>query len=265
MPEKIFSPQNPMVKNIVRLQKTKERKAQNRIVIEGYREIHLALDAGFLVEYLFVCKKITGEALPELFLPDLKEKIIEVTPAVFNKIAYREQSDGLMAIAIPKDISIHSVFLSNNPLVIVLESVEKPGNLGAILRTADAASADAVIICDPLCDIYSPNTIRSSIGCVFTQQVAVCTTEEAISWLVENKITTFAAALTGNKQYHEMDFSRATAIVMGTEAHGLSKQWIENTDYQIKIPMLGKIDSLNVSVSTAILVFEALRQRNFYQ
>jgi TrmH family RNA methyltransferase len=146
-----------------------------------------------------------------------------------------------------------------------LEAVEKPGNLGAILRTADAASVDAVIICDPLTDIYNPNAIRSSIGCVFTNQIVSTSSDKAIEWLKNNNIRAYAAALTARKNYHETDLTGSTAIVMGTEANGLTQKWLNQTDVQIIIPMCGDIDSLNVSTSTAILIFEAMRQRNFYK
>ena len=153
--------------------------------------------------------------------------------------------------------------MGSSSLILVLESVEKPGNLGALLRTADAANLDAVIICDPQTDIYNPNAIRSSIGCIFTMPVVTCTTTEAIDWLKQNKIRIFGTALTATRFYHESDLRVPAAIIMGSEAYGLSKTWLNESDELIKIPMNGKIDSMNVSASAAIVVFEALRQRNF--
>jgi len=267
MSEKITSIQNPGIKNILKLQqKSRERREQNLMVIEGFREINLAMTSGFAVQMLYVCPEIAhSEELSALTAIAGSSKITEVSQEVFEKIAYREGSDGLLALATPLYRSLDELQLSDNPLIVVLEAVEKPGNLGAILRTADAAKVDAVVICDPLCDIYNPNTIRASIGCVFTNQVVTCTTGEALDYFQRKKIKTFAAALTAQKFYHETDFTVPCALVMGTEAFGLTGKWLDGATAQIKIPMLGRIDSLNVSTSTAILVFEAKRQRKFIQ
>ena len=261
MPEFISSLQNPRVKQAVRLlEKASERKSQNLTVVEGEREIGLALRAGCRVQTLFVCRDVCGQP-PGLAFPE--DTIFEVSKAVFDKLAYRENSDGLIALIEPKKISLSEIKLGANPFIIVLESVEKPGNLGAVLRTADAARVDAVLICDPQTDLYNPNVIRSSIGCLFSNQVVVCTSDETIRWLREKQIRSHAAALTATDFYHETDFMQPSAIIMGTEAFGLSDKWLREADTQIKIPMRGQIDSLNVSASTAILVFEAMRQRGF--
>ncbi|GBU07493.1 hypothetical protein AwDysgo_08240 [Bacteroidales bacterium] len=187
----------------------------------------------------------------------------EVDKEVFQKIAYREGSDGLLALAKAKAHTLGQLSLPSNPFLILIESVEKPGNLGAILRTADAARVDAVIVCDPLTDIYNPNTIRSSIGCVFTVPLATCTKEEAFEFFKSNNIQSYAAELTASQWYHDTDFRGASAILMGTEADGLSEFCLQNASARIKIPMRGCIDSLNVSVSAAIITFEAMRQRGF--
>jgi len=183
--------------------------------------------------------------------------------AVFEKVAYREGSDGLIALIKPKEHRLDQLQLKDKPFIIVLESVEKPGNLGAVLRTADAANVDAVVICDPLTDLYNPNAIRSSVGCLFTVQVAVCSSKECFDWMQAKEIRSFAAELKGSEWYHESDFKGPTAIIMGTEADGLTSFWLDNADKRIKIPMRGVIDSLNLSVSTAVLTFEAMRQRGF--
>jgi TrmH family RNA methyltransferase len=189
-------------------------------------------------------------------------QVLEVGKAAFARIAYREGSDGLIALAVPRNLKINELKLSTIPLILILESVEKPGNLGAIMRTADAAGIDAVIVCDPLTDIYNPNAIRSGVGCIFTCQVVTSSSEEAIDWLKKRKIKVYAAALTDNALiYHHMDFRGPTAIVMGTEATGLSREWLGSSDAQIIIPMKGIADSMNVSTSAAVLVFEAVRQR----
>lgn len=262
--EKIISLQNPKIKNIAKLGKAKERRSQNLFVLEGARELSLALSAEYTMDSVFVC--------PELFsksdYPDVLDTIDNhiqygVSLQVFEKIAYREGSDGIIALVKPRSHQLSDLILKENPFIIILEAVEKPGNLGAILRTADAAQADAVIVCDPLTDIYNPNAIRSSVGCVFTVPIAVCTSHEALDWLKKNNIQSFAAELEASDWHHEADYTLASAIVMGTEADGLTPFWLSNADHRIKIPMRGKIDSLNVSVSTAVITFEAMRQRGF--
>jgi len=264
MIEKITSTQNPKIKNIVKLQqKSSERKSQNLIVIEGLREISLAVKAGFSIKSVFICSDIV---LPEVVMNELKLdfQYFDVSKDVYNKLAYRESTEGIIALAEPKFYQLDNLKLRENPIIIILESVEKPGNLGAILRTADAAKVDAVIISEPLTDIYNPNIIRSSVGCVFTNQIVACSSDDAIQWLKRKGIKSHAAALTAKKYYHQMDLSGPVAFVMGTEADGLTDKWLKSTDEQVIIPMSGEIDSLNVSISTAILVFEAMRQRNFY-
>ncbi|OFX85818.1 MAG: rRNA methyltransferase [Bacteroidetes bacterium GWF2_33_16] len=263
--EKITSIQNPRIKNIVKLQqKSSERKNQNLIVIEGFREIALAIKSGIEIKAIFFCSEIiSSERIKEI--NNNENLVFDISREVYHKIAYRESTEGILVLAEPCFLSLKDLKLRKNPFLIILESVEKPGNLGAILRTADAANVDAVIICDPLTDIYNPNVIRSAVGCVFTNKVVACSSEKAMHWLKENKIKSFAAALTAKQFYHETDFTGSSAIVMGTEADGLTQKWIKGTDEQIKIPMNGEIDSLNVSTSTAILVFEAMRQRNFYK
>jgi RNA methyltransferase, TrmH family len=256
--ERITSLQNERVKNLVRLQKSSERKKQNLILIEGWREIKQAIDKGFQIEAFY----LKEEKDKDVNLPS--GKIYQLALPVFEKIAYRENTEGVIAIAKPTFHSFDTLKLRKNPLLIVLESVEKPGNLGAILRTAEAAAVDAVIVCDPLTDIYNPNVIRSSLGCVFSVPVVVCRNQDAIEYLKEKKIRTYAAELTASKRYDLIDFSQPSAIVLGTEATGLTEEWINAADEKIIIPMLGSHDSLNVSVSAAILVFEALRQRGFY-
>jgi len=258
MKDIITSVQNERIKEIIRLRKPRERRKQDLIIIEGKQEIELAHQAGLEIVELFYCqdfansKKIAG--LPE-------EKLAPVVPAVFQKISYRENPDGFLALAKPKYLELSKIKLNKNPLVIILESLEKPGNLGAILRSADATGADAVIVANPKTDIYNPNVIRASLGTVFTNQVAVASTEEARNWLAKNKIKSLAATPEAKKIYTEADYKGAVAIIMGEEHPGLSKDWLEKVDEKIKIPMRGKIDSLNVSASTAIILFEAVRQR----
>jgi TrmH family RNA methyltransferase len=261
--ERITSLQNQRIKNIIRLEKPRERKAQNCFVAEGYREISKAIQSGFTISELYVCYEIgEKEQTDELVnLLHNKAKLFDVSREVFEKMAYREGADGLLAVGVPRYLQLRELQLSANPLILVVEAVEKPGNLGAILRTADAAAIDAVVVCDPHTDLYNPNVIRSSLGCIFTCKVAVCSSSEAIQYFKKNEIQTFAAALTAKKYYHETNLAGSVAIVMGTEADGLSDVWLNGADDQIKIPMCGVADSLNVSTSAAVLVFEAKRQR----
>ena len=258
----ITSLHNQRIKDVVKLANARERRKQNLFVIEGARELAMAIESGYTIKSLFVCDDLLSDVGATLAVaPTHAVSIEKVSVDVFRKMAYREESDGLIALSQPRQLSLEKVSLSQNPFIIVLEAVEKPGNLGAILRTADAARVDAVIVCDPKTDIYNPNTIRSSIGCVFTQQVVACTSDDALLWLKQKNISVFATDLAAEEPYYEADFNRPAAIVMGTEAEGLTDFWIHNANYRIKIPMHGFINSLNVSVSTAVITFEAMRQK----
>ncbi|MEI6456882.1 MAG: RNA methyltransferase [bacterium] len=261
----VTSLQNPLIKNILLLQeKPRERKNQGVFLIEGYPEIRLSVISGFEINTLLFCPALIKQSeLDDLTKNVNPTEMIECSAEVFNRVAYRKDTGGVITIAIQKRISFEALHLKENPLLLVLESVEKPGNLGAVLRTADAAGLDAVIICDPQTDIYNPNTIRSSIGCIFTVPVVTSTSSETLAWLRSKHILAYGTALTAQRFYNETELHTPCAIIMGTEATGLSKVWLEGADDLIKIPMRGRIDSMNVSVSAAIVVFEALRQRNF--
>lgn len=253
----ITSKTNPKIKNIIKLEKASERREQNRILIEGRREIERAVDCGFEVDTLFICQDIAKDGASIT-----ARSVEEVSLEVFEKIAYREGSDGLLAVAIPKYADLQQFKPKRkNPLIIVLETVEKPGNLGAVMRTADAAGVDAVIIADPRTDLYNPNAIRASVGCIFSVPLFACSSEECIKWLKANNITIYCTYLKASIDYLDADFKKASAIVMGTEATGISQQWVDAADQNIIIPMNGIADSLNVSVTTAIVTFEAIRQR----
>ena len=252
----ITSKTNEKIKNLVRLQKASERREQNRILIEGQREIERAYACGFEIEQLYVCESLLRTPI------NIKAEFVEtVSEDVFDKIAYREGSDGLLAVAKPKHKNLNEFKPRKDALIIVLETVEKPGNLGAVMRTADAAGVDAVIIADPATDLYNPNAIRASIGCIFSVPVYACSTEECINWLKKNGITIYCTYLKASIDYLDANFRKATALVMGTEATGISEAWVEAADQNIIIPMNGIADSLNVSVTTAIVTFEAVRQR----
>lgn len=252
----ITSKTNPKIKNVVKLQKSSERREQNRIIIEGRREIERAVACGFVVDTLFVC----NDLIKEKFVVEA-DVVEEVSLEVFEKIAYREGSDGLLAVAIPKYADLKDFKPKKNPLIIVLETVEKPGNLGAIMRTADAAGVDAVIIADQRTDLFNPNAIRASVGTIFSVPLFACSSEECIEWLKANDIKIYCTYLKASIDYLDADFRQGSAIVMGTEATGISDIWVEAANQNLIIPMNGIADSLNVSVTTAIVVFEAIRQR----
>lgn len=258
----ITSTANSRIKAMLKLAKASERRKLGHFVVEGVRELQLALGHGYSPDVLYFCPELVPDGFSSrLGVPE--DICMPVSRAVFDRIAYRENRDGIVGVLHTRPLLLSDIRLSEYPLVIVLEAVEKPGNLGAVLRTADAVQADAVVVCDPKTDFFNPNVVRSSIGCCFTRQVALCTNEELLAWLAVHGITTYAAALTADGLYHEADYQGAVAFLMGTEATGLSDFWLHHADHNIKIPMLGEIDSLNVSVSTAILVYEAKRQRGF--
>lgn len=260
----IVSKHNPQIKAIDSLLlKSKTRRDKDLFVLEGLRETRMALQAGYVLQSLYYCPAILYDPLQALALPPHGIKPIPIEESLYRRWAYRGSTEGILAIAKTRITRLEQIKLPERAFVIVLESVEKPGNLGAILRTADAIRATAVIVCDPLTDLYNPNLIRSSVGCIFTVPTAVCTSLQAFEWLRKNGIAIYAAALQDSREYHHVDFRPPSAIVMGTESEGLSTFWREKAASRIKIPMLGAIDSLNVSVSTAVLCFEAMRQRNF--
>ena len=258
-PSPITSLQNARVKQVVALQqKSSERRKTGLFVVEGLREIGHCQSAGYEFDSIFWCKELCGSWQPAA---DVAPLVSEVTPTVYAKMAYRDSTEGIMAVVRSRHLTLNDLRLPDDALLMVLESVEKPGNLGAILRSADAAGADAVIVCDPLTDLYNPNLIRASIGAAFTVPTLACTSEECISFLKSRGIRILTAQLQDSSLYYDTDMRQATAIVMGTESTGLTNQWRVAADARIRIPMSGRLDSLNVSVSAAILLFEAVRQR----
>jgi TrmH family RNA methyltransferase len=259
--KRIESPQNPLIKNILKLQeKSRERKKQGLLVVEGKREIELAIKGGYEVTSLLVASnKIDAAFLAQFDATDA----IEVSPAVYQKIAYRESTEGMIALVKSKKTSLENLqFTTETPLILVAESIEKPGNMGAMLRTADAANIDAVILANPKTDLYNPNVIRSSVGCLFTNQIATGTSEEIIHFLQKKNIAIFSATLQNSNPYTQENYTQGSALVVGTEATGLTEVWRTKATQNINIPMEGHIDSINVSVAAAILIFEAKRQRN---
>lgn len=262
----ISSPQNPKIKQLLELQaKSSARRKEGLFVVEGAREIGHCLEAGFEISSIFHCPSIMGRSAAAMELdPSVVHSncSFEVSEQVYNKLAYRESTEGIIAVFHQRNLKLEQLELSGNPLIIVVESVEKPGNLGAILRSADAAGADALIVCDPLTDLYNPNLIRASIGAAFSVQSVCCSSEECIKYLKDKGIKIFTAQLQDSSLYYDSPMDGPCAIVMGTESTGLKDEFRKAADAHIRIPMLGKLDSLNVSVSAAILLFEAVRQRN---
>jgi len=261
--KKIESLHNPLIKHLVQLQtKSKIRKQSQTFLIEGVREISLALKGGYELETALFSSEIISETEIKKVIPSNVE-LIEISTDVYKKLAYRDTTEGILGIAKTKSLKLEDLNLPENPLILVAESLEKPGNLGAILRTADAAKLDAVLIANPKSDMYNPNIIRASVGCLFTNNIAVGTTDEVISFLRKKHINIYCATLQNAVLYHTKDYTQPTALVVGTEATGITDEFRKKSDGNIIIPMQGEIDSMNVSVAASILIFEAKRQRGF--
>ncbi|WP_291099416.1 MULTISPECIES: TrmH family RNA methyltransferase [unclassified Flavobacterium] len=261
--KQITSVQNPFIKSLVLLQeKAKARKQSGIFLIEGQREIEIAIKGGYEIETILFLPELISE-VQITKLTNKQIELIEISKDVYQKLAYRDTTEGILAIAKTKSLQLSDLELSENPLILVAEAPEKPGNIGALLRTADAANLDAVIIANPKSDLYNPNIVRSSVGCLFTNQIATGTTSEIIAFLKERKINIYCATLQNSTSYHTQDYTKPTALVVGTEATGLTEEWRNEATQNIIIPMQGEIDSMNVSVAAAILIFEAKRQRGF--
>ncbi|MDG1573231.1 RNA methyltransferase [Robiginitalea sp. M366] len=261
----ISSSHNPEIRQLQHwTQKSRDRRKAGRFVLEGLRELGLALEGGYTAERVYYCPEILEagalERLPQLHgVPRTT-----LSPEVYRQVAYRGKTEGVLAVMHAREHSLDALeFKRKSPLILIAEAPEKPGNVGALLRTADAAGLDAVIIADPRSDLYNPNVIRSSVGCLFTVPVAVASTAETLAYLEQEGIHLMAACLGGATRYDQADYRPPTAIAVGTEATGLTEAWRQQAKAKVEIPMAGAIDSMNVSVSAAILVFEALRQRGF--
>ncbi|MEL7432040.1 MAG: RNA methyltransferase [Chlamydiota bacterium] len=262
----ITSSQNERIKKLERLKKPRERKKTGRFLIEGYREISRALMGNYVLEELYFS--------PELFLRKENEDLLakkiaqqkgvltQLAPALFAKLSYRDRPDGLLAVATQKKTLVEQISLSQEPLVLLAERIEKPGNLGTILRSSDAAGVDAVLVTDPVTDIYNPNVVRSSVGCLFTQTVVQIEQTRALSYLQEHKIRTLAATPYGEDLFTEVDLSGPIAILVGSEQYGLKEESLASADLRVRIPMFGEADSLNVAQATTLLLYEAVRQRH---
>ncbi len=262
--KEISSIHNTYIKELFQLkEKSRARKKSGIFLIEGVREITLAIKGNYEIkEILFYPELISEHDINELSNDQIA--LIAVSKDVYQKLAHRSTTEGVLAVAKSKNHAIDKItFSSENPLVLIAEAPEKPGNIGALLRTADAANVDAVIIANPKTDLYNPNIIRSSVGCIFTNQIALSSTSDIIQFLKTNNVSIYCAALQASVNYHTQDYTKPTALVVGTEATGLSQEWRDAATQNIIIPMQGEIDSMNVSVAAGILIFEAKRQRDF--
>ena len=248
-----------MVKSILELKfKAAKRKEQGLCIIEGQKELEIAVASGLVIEKLLLKKSLE---LTNPFLKDIALEVFECSSEVMEKIAIRDVKSSIIAVARANYLSLSEVKLSENPFVLILENIEKPGNLGSLFRAADAANVDVILCTDMKTDIYNHNVVRNSLGCVFSKQIVSCTNQEALDFCKKNEIEIFTTYLHTDKYYYQEDFNLPTALVFGTESTGVSDFWIWNTEHKIKIPMMGKIDSMNVANSASILLYEVVRQR----
>ena len=260
----ITSKQNPAVKQLVALRRRREREQAGVTLVDGYEELSCALDSGVVVNHVYYCPELMGGPGQEARLQDLVASGIAATELardVFEKVAYREGADGWLAVVPALKTALSDLTLGKNPLILVCEAVEKPGNMGAMLRTADAAGADAVISVDGVTDWANPNVIRASKGAVFSVPVADASQGELYEWLVKHKLAIIASTPDTDMMYTAPDLTQGTALFVGTEKHGLTDFWFTHAHAKVRIPMVGKVNSLNVATSAALLLYEAVRQR----
>ncbi len=259
----ITSLQNPKIKEVVKLRDRRPRDETGLFIIEGYRELKRALDAGREIQTLFYCPELYLGSNEGTLRQQCKSAVqIECTKEVFFKISYRDRPDGLLAVAPQLHLKLADLKLKKNPFLLIAEGIEKPGNLGTILRSCDAAGVDAVIVCDPTTDIHNPNVVRSSVGTLFTLPVIEAESDETLAFLKKHAISTMAATPHAKAEFTQTDLKVPLAIVVGTEQYGLSEKWMKNADIAVRIPMFGVADSLNVASATTILLYEVVRQRN---
>ena len=266
MPLAITSLQNPQIKDAVKLQHRKTRDDSGTFLIEGYRELSRAVSAGVCILKLFICPSFfLGENEGALIdqIEHCGGQVIKCNPSVFEKLSYRDRPDGLIAIAVQMDITLTILEekMGKNPLLIIAESIEKPGNLGTIMRSADGVGADGVIVCDRCTDIYNPNVVRASVGTLFTLPVVEASGKETVEWVKKHNIQIVATSPHAKIDYTEASLRGPVAIVVGTEQLGLSESWMQLADVSVSIPMKGVADSLNVSTATTLMLYEVLRQR----
>lgn len=261
--EKITSTRNPGIRSLIKLRKPRNREKEGLFVVEGIRETVMAMEAGFTMHSAFICPELSGGKLPGKIerLTARHPMASEISQNVYEAISYRENHDGIITVFHTRRQKLAGIMLNPDSMIVVLETVEKPGNLGAIARTAEAAGCDALLVCNPQTDIFNPNVIRSSLGCIFKFPVVSCTNQEALEWLKQNNFRIVATWLEASKSVFYSDLTGRVAIVMGSEADGITRFWVKNSTERVLIPMFGRVNSLNVSAATAMMVYECLRQR----
>lgn len=258
---KITSLTNTRVKEAVKLRDRRPREEAGLFLIEGYRELKRAIDAGRKIQTIFYCPEFYLGSNEQALIAQSQAEAIECTKEVFEKLSYRDRPDGLLGVAPQMHLTLADLKLKKNPFVVVAEGIEKPGNLGTILRSCDAAGVDAVIVCDPTTDIHNPNVVRSSVGTLFTLPVIEASADETMAFLKKHQISIVAGTPHAKKEFTQVDLTIPVAIVVGTEQYGLSEMWIKGADIAVRIPMLGVADSLNVASATTLLLYEVVRQR----
>lgn len=264
MSDPITSTSNPQIKHLVRLRDRRHRDESGTYLLEGFRAVSRAIDSGADIRSLYVC--------PELFLGDNEQAliesaqssgttVIEVAARPFAKASYRDRPEGLLGVATQFETGLHRLEAGPSPLILVVESIEKPGNLGTMLRTADAAGCSAVVVCDPTTDPFNPNVVRASTGALFTVPLAIASSTDTIGWLGERHIQIVATTPDAAVLHHDADLTGAVAIVIGSEQFGLTEAWLDAADARVRMPMAGMADSLNAAMAAGIALFEAVRQR----
>ena len=262
---KITSMQNARVKHLVRLRTRRHRDAEGLFTIEGYRELARAVSAGVEIIEVGYCPSLFLGSNEQTLLEAAESggaRLVEYAEEPFRKVSYRDRPEGLIATARQFPTGLDHLRLGDTPLILVVESIEKPGNLGTMLRTADAAGVDAVVVCDPTTDPFNPNVVRASIGCVFVVPLAIASTTEALAWLSAAGVQTFAATPAAERLHWEADYTGSSALAIGSEQYGLSDTFLEAADVRVRMPMLGEADSLNAAMAAGVMLYEAVRQRS---
>ncbi len=265
MPESITSLKNPKVKAAIQLRNGRHRRRHGRLLIDGVRELRRALEGGIEIVELFVCHDLCheGEAIETVReAAQVAARVYDVTPAICERMAYGQRAEGVVAVAIAPQRTLANLALPDAPLIAVVVGIEKPGNLGAIVRTADGAGLSAVVAADGGTDLYNPNAIRASLGAIFTLPVCSATSRETMDWLDGLKVNVTAACVEADRDYWEIDYTLPTALVLGSEDEGLPAEWHDRAIARVRLPMHGRVDSLNVSAAAAAMFYEALRQRS---
>ncbi|MBS0621076.1 MAG: RNA methyltransferase [Verrucomicrobia bacterium] len=260
----ITSLHNPKIKDAIKLNDRRARNETGLFLIEGYRELRRAVDGGVAIRTLFICPPFFLGSNEEALIEEIKRQgasIFVCTKAVFEKLSYRDRPDGLVAVGVQMRLTLADIQKKKDPFYIIAESIEKPGNLGTILRSADAAGVDAVIVCDRCTDIYNPNVVRASVGTLFTIPVIEAEGTEALDYLEASQVKIVAATPSATEEFTQVDLTGGVAICVGTEQLGLTKLWMLSANTQVRIPMLGVADSLNVATATTLLLYEVVRQR----